>query len=87
MDFCDPYVQASPASGQPQAKPKMKSTGRRQVARIFISSTFRDMHGERDHLTRVVFPELQERCKKYHVKVTNPPSLGINTHLSLASSG
>lgn len=27
------------------------------------------MHGERDYLTRVVFPELQERCEKLRVKV------------------
>eukprot|EP01105_Mastigella_eilhardi_P008303 TRINITY_DN2021_c4_g2_i1.p1 TRINITY_DN2021_c4_g2~~TRINITY_DN2021_c4_g2_i1.p1 ORF type:complete len:1404 (-),score=366.79 TRINITY_DN2021_c4_g2_i1:51-4172(-) len=39
-------------------------------ARVFISSTFRDMHGERDYLTRYVFPELQERCNKIHVHVT-----------------
>lgn len=32
--------------------------------RIFISSTFRDMHAERDHLVKVVFPELRERCAK-----------------------
>lgn len=30
--------------------------------RIFISSTFRDMHAERDHLAKVFFPELRERC-------------------------
>jgi tetratricopeptide (TPR) repeat protein len=29
--------------------------------RVFISSTFRDMHAERDHLITVVFPELRER--------------------------
>ena len=27
--------------------------------RLFISSTFRDMHAERDHLVTVVFPELR----------------------------
>ncbi|HKM54099.1 MAG TPA: DUF4062 domain-containing protein [Isosphaeraceae bacterium] len=32
-----------------------------QTARVFISSTFRDMHAERDHLVKVVFPELRER--------------------------
>jgi len=30
--------------------------------RIFISSTFRDMHAERDYLVQYVFPELRERC-------------------------
>jgi WD40 repeat protein len=38
-----------------------------KTVRIFISSTFRDMHAERDHLVRVVFPELKERCRKIHV--------------------
>src|SRR3989338_4815528 len=31
--------------------------------RIFVSSTFRDMHAERDHLVTVVFPELRERLE------------------------
>ena len=35
-----------------------------KAVRVFISSTFRDMHAERDHLVRVVFPELRERCAK-----------------------
>eukprot|EP00727_Mastigamoeba_balamuthi_P007207 m51a1_g3106 putative telomerase protein component 1-like (1777) ;mRNA; r:128486-138813 len=39
-------------------------------ARVFISSTFKDFHGERDHLTRCVFPELQERCARLRVRVT-----------------
>jgi telomerase protein component 1 len=37
--------------------------------RIFISSTFLDMHGERDILTRIVFPELKERCKQRRINV------------------
>lgn len=40
-----------------------------KTVRIFISSTFRDMHAERDHLVRVVFPELKERCRKRHVQL------------------
>jgi len=35
--------------------------------RVFISSTFRDMHAERDHLVRFVFPELRERCAGRHL--------------------
>jgi WD40 repeat protein len=31
--------------------------------RVFISSTFRDMHAERDHLVTVVFPELRDRVE------------------------
>ena len=38
-----------------------------KTVRIFISSTFRDMHAERDHLVRFVFPELKEKCRKNHV--------------------
>ncbi|XP_018613538.2 telomerase protein component 1 isoform X2 [Scleropages formosus] len=33
--------------------------------RVFVSSTFRDMHGERDVLVRNVFPELQRRAAPY----------------------
>jgi hypothetical protein len=32
--------------------------------RAFISSTFSDMHAERDHLVTVVFPELRERLDR-----------------------
>ena len=35
----------------------------RQV-RVFVSSTFRDMHAERDHLVTVVDPELRERVEQ-----------------------
>lgn len=35
-----------------------------KTVRVFISSTFRDMHAERDYLVRFVFPELRERCAK-----------------------
>ncbi len=34
-----------------------------KTLRVFISSTFRDMHAERDHLVRMVFPELKARCR------------------------
>jgi telomerase protein component 1 len=38
-----------------------------KTARVFISSTFLDMHGERDLLTRKVFPELRERCERCRI--------------------
>jgi hypothetical protein len=38
-------------------------TPEKQV-RVFISSTFCDMHAERDHLVTVVFPELRERVEQ-----------------------
>src|SRR5262249_44675035 len=31
---------------------------------VFLTSTFRDMHAERDHLGNHVFPELQERLRE-----------------------
>ena len=36
--------------------------------RVFTSSAFLDMHAERDHLNRVVFPELRSRCWKRGVE-------------------
>lgn len=40
-----------------------------KTVRVFISSTFRDMHSERDHLVRFVFPELRERCAKRRLQL------------------
>ena len=40
-----------------------------RTARVFISSTFRDMHGERDLLTRYVFPELRRRAHDLSVYI------------------
>ena len=39
------------------------------VLRVFISSTFNDFHGERNSLTRSVFPLLNERCRARRVVV------------------
>jgi WD40 repeat protein len=38
------------------------------TVRVFVSSTFRDMHGERDYLNRFVFPELRGRCLRRGVE-------------------
>lgn len=40
-----------------------------KTIRVFISSTFRDMHAERDHLINVVFPELEERMATRHLRL------------------
>ncbi|XP_013364023.1 PREDICTED: telomerase protein component 1 [Chinchilla lanigera] len=37
--------------------------------RLFISSTFRDMHGERDLLLRSVLPTLQARAASHHISL------------------
>ncbi|MEX2213636.1 MAG: DUF4062 domain-containing protein [Phycisphaeraceae bacterium] len=39
-------------------------SGHDRHVRVFISSTFRDMHAERDHLVTVVFPELRDRLAR-----------------------
>ena len=38
--------------------------GGARTVRVFVSSTFRDMHAERDYLSRIVFPELRSRCRR-----------------------
>ncbi|TKS79483.1 Telomerase protein component 1 [Collichthys lucidus] len=43
------------------ASPKLRWRG----VRVFISSTFRDMHAERDILVRSVFPELRRRAASH----------------------
>jgi len=48
----------------------MVSSPSRDV-RVFISSTFRDMHAERDYLVRTVFPELKERCREKRVRLVD----------------
>jgi hypothetical protein len=40
-----------------------------KTVRVFISSTFTDMHGERDSMTRSVFPVLNNMCKSRRVRV------------------
>ncbi|MFC1539034.1 DUF4062 domain-containing protein, partial [Candidatus Latescibacterota bacterium] len=47
---------------------KDKSTHRWQTIRVFISSTFCDMHAERDHMVKVVFPALRERLEPYRIQ-------------------
>ena len=42
-----------------------------QTVRVFISSTFRDMHAERDHLVKVVFPALREELEKHRVHLVD----------------
>jgi len=37
--------------------------------RVFVSSTFLDMHAERDLLTRFIFPELRARAQRLSVHV------------------
>ncbi|MGR3177956.1 MAG: tetratricopeptide repeat protein [Candidatus Anammoxibacter sp.] len=41
-----------------------------RVVRVFISSTFRDMHAEREELVKQVFPELRKRCQERGIEFT-----------------
>ena len=43
------------------------SSQARQV-RVFISSTFQDMHAEREELVKFTFPELRRRCRERRVE-------------------
>ncbi len=45
-------------------KNKERMASSLKTVRVFVSSTFRDMHAERDHLVTVVFPELRERVER-----------------------
>ena len=38
---------------------------------VFISSTFNDMHAERDYLIKRVFPELQDWCEQRKLKLVD----------------
>jgi hypothetical protein len=40
-----------------------------RVVRVFVSSTFRDMHEEREQLVKFVFPELRRRCRERGVEL------------------
>lgn len=42
-----------------------------KTVRVFISSTFRDMHSERDYLVKVVFPALRERLEPHRVHLVD----------------
>ena len=42
-----------------------------KTIRVFISSTFKDMQAERDHLVRFVFPRLRERLLRYRIHLVD----------------
>jgi hypothetical protein len=46
-----------------QAGQSSRSAMSPRVMRVFVSSTFRDMHEEREELVKRVFPELRKRCE------------------------
>jgi len=48
---------------------------------IFISSTFRDMHAERDHLRHHAFPRLEEELRKRRYQL-DPIDLRLGVELT-----
>ena len=44
-----------------------------QAIRVFVSSTFRDMQAERDHLVRFVFPRLREVLLPRRIHLVDVP--------------
>jgi len=42
-----------------------------QKVHVFISSTFNDMHAERDYLVKQIFPQLQEWCEKRKLRLVD----------------
>lgn len=52
----------NPVAGNGLPSPATSFPFDRQI-RVFISSTFRDMHAERDHLVTVIFPQLRRLCE------------------------
>ena len=42
-----------------------------KTVRIFISSTFNDMHAERDYLVKSVFPELSVWCEERKLRLVD----------------
>jgi len=53
----------------------MQSSERyRRTVRVFINSTFRDMHAERDRLVRFVFPRLREQLLPHRIHLVDVPA-------------
>ena len=50
---------------------KTKKSVEWQKVHIFISSTFNDMHAERDYLVKKVFPKLQDWCEKRKIRMVD----------------
>ncbi len=48
-----------------------KTINRWKTVRVFISSTFRDMHAERDFLVKYVFPDLREWCERWKLHLVD----------------
>ncbi len=50
--------------------PTKESIDKQRLVRVFVSSTFQDMHLEREELVKFTFPELRKRCRERHIELT-----------------
>jgi tetratricopeptide (TPR) repeat protein len=62
-------LQASSPTGTRSSVGRLTQPLLRNV-RVFISSTFRDMHAEREELVKHVFPQLRDFCERRRVVLT-----------------
>ncbi|KAH3757348.1 Tetratricopeptide repeat protein [Pelomyxa schiedti] len=53
-----------PKSGNWVVNRRSRSAMKKRQVRVFLSSTFLDMQGERDELLKNVFPKIKEQCAK-----------------------
>ena len=60
----DTPPEAPPTADAPPWKPIARPDAPWHTARFFVSSTLRDMHGERSALTQRVFPALRRLCRQ-----------------------
>lgn len=65
----DPAAPVGTTEGAPKRSTTPSGRLTREVVTIFLSSTFRDMHAERDHLRIQVLPELSERLRPHGLRV------------------
>ena len=52
------------------AKPAAGPVPWKRVA-VFVSSTFSDMHAERDYLVKRVFPDLHDWCERRRLRLVD----------------
>ncbi|KAL3832682.1 hypothetical protein ACJMK2_024304 [Sinanodonta woodiana] len=55
-----------------KSDPKIVSETQRKTwktVRLFVSSTFKDMSSERDHLVKIVFPQLRQWCEERKLRL------------------
>lgn len=67
---CCPAADRQACSAISDQQRKVISMDWKEV-KIFVSSTFNDMHAERDYLVTEVFPELSEWCEERRIRLTD----------------